>query len=212
MSYIVTAPDLKDVTYNVLLAGFTVVSPTDLVAQPATPTTASRAALNLGKNDPLDWADFPFIGINLLSDSETFTHIGDSLADELVGIEGDVYAGCSALFQQHVEVKLWCRNGDERDRLGGLLKVVLFAGRGTDVNPGLFLTTDGIVLPKITGGVDEGISITGEQYPAHTVYTRTYFVTAVTELTLQENASSALNAVSVSGNYYPAVLDLPLAP
>lgn len=212
MSYIVTAPDLKEVTCDVLQAGFTVLSPDDLVAQPATATTAARAALNIGKNDPMDWADFPFIGVNLLSDSESFSHIGDSIADELVGIEGDVYAGCSALFQQHVEIKLWCRNGDERDRLGKLLKLVLMAGRGTDVNPGLYLTTDGIVLPKITGGIDEGISITGEQYPAHTVYTRTYFVTAVTEVTLQENASSALNAVSVSGNYYPAVIDLPLSP
>lgn len=200
MSYIITAPDLKDITFNVLTAGFKVLSPAD----------ADR--VTIGKNDPMDWADFPFIGINLLSDSEFISHIGDSIADELVGLEDQVYAGCSTEFQQHVEVKLWCVNGDERDRLGAIVKQALFAGRGTDVNPGLYLTTDGVLLPKISGGMDEGISITGEQYPTHTVYSRTYFVTAVTELTLQENASEALSFVSVSGNYFPATVNVPFAP
>lgn len=187
----IICPDLKDVVFDVVTAGFARLSPAD------------AAKLKIGKNDPMDWADFPFVGINLMSDSEQFSHIGDSLADELVGLEDQVYSGCSALFSQHVEVKLWCRNGDERDRLGKLLKQALMLGRGTDVNPGLFLTTDGLALPKLTGGVDEGISVTGEQYPAHTVYTRTYFVNAVTELTIQESASDALSAVSVNGDYFP---------
>lgn len=208
MSYEIVAPDLKAVTYEVIRAGFAIVSPTDLTRR----TLPDRPPLKIGTNDPMDWADFPFIGINLLSDSEAFAHIGDTLADELMGIEDQVYAGCSTLFQQHVECKLWCRNGDERDRLGSLLKIALFTGRGTDFSPGLYNTTEGVTLAKITGGVDEGISITGEQFPAHTVYTRTYFVTAITELTIQQNASDALKLVSVSGNYYPGAIELPYAP
>lgn len=202
MALTITAPELKSITLAVVAAGFARLSPADLLPKEDSTGRVVRGPLTFGINDPMDWADFPFIGINLLSDSEFVSHIGDSLADELVGLEGEVYAGASTLFQQHVEVKLWSRNGDERDRLGPLLKQALFLGRGTDVNPGLYLTTDGLSLPKITGGVDEGISITGEQYPAHTVYTRTYFVTAVTELTVQETAGDALSMVSVNGDYF----------
>src|SRR5439155_139613 len=121
-------------------------------------------------NDPQDWADMTggYVGINQLADTEQYSHLGDALADEFDPDSGDIFAGASTLFFQNVEVKLWCRNGDERDRLALLLKQALFTGRGTDSNPGLFLTTDGVSLPKITGGVDEGISVTSEQYPAHT--------------------------------------------
>jgi hypothetical protein len=197
MAYEVLAPDLKQVVFDILTGGMLGISPDD------------AAKLKIGVNDPLDWADFPFCGINLLADTEQFAHIGDSLADEFLEDEGQIYAGISALFQQHVEIKLWSINGDERDRLGTLLKVALMTGRGTDVNPGLFLTTPGLANAKITGGMDEGISVTGSEYPAHTVYTRTYYVTALTEVTLQEKVGEPVSDVLLTADFFAADIDLP---
>lgn len=185
MAYVVHCPDLKQIVLDVLTPGFAALAPAD------------AAHLTLFVNDPMDFADFPCVGINLLSDTEYVQSIGDVLGD-VTDDEGTLHAGASTLCQQNVEVKLWSSNGDERDRLGRLLKLALFTGRGTEINPGLFLTIDGLWLPRITGGIDEGISVTAEQYPAHTVYTRTYYVTAVTELTLQE-AAPVLEDVVVQG-------------
>ncbi len=189
MAYVVHCPDLKQIAFDVVTAGFLALSPAD------------AANLTVAVNDPMDFACFPFVGLNLLSDTESSGAIGDVLGDVDLGDEGGLYAGASTWFQQNVEVKLWCRNGDERDRLGLLLKQALFTGRGTDVNPGLFLTIDGLTLPRISGGVDEGISVTAEQYPAHTVYTRTYYLTATTELTLQEPVER-LAGVTVRGDTF----------
>jgi hypothetical protein len=197
MAYIISHPDLKEITFNVVKDGFAARSLLDEDNRPIVVTVATA--------DPIDTGVLPFVGINLMGDTETASHIGDSMADETVEVEGQVYAGASAIFSQQVEAKVWSTNAVERDTLGKMLKEILFSARGTSFNPGPFLTTEGLSLVKITGGHDEGISDTSEQYAPHPLYMRTYILSANTTLNIQEPTGAPITEViplgeAVNGN------------
>lgn len=179
---IIVNPDLKSVVYDLLVAGFAEFEEKDVT---------------VGINSPDNPGLLPFIAINLLSDAETMANIGDCIADELV--DNQVYAGIGNEWTQQVEVKLWSLNAAERDRLGLLMKAILKSGAGTSANPGLYLTTPGLQLPKIGGGYDEGVVVTSEQYPSQTIYMRTYVLTANTTLTIQEPTGSPVGMIRVIG-------------
>lgn len=189
--YTIVHPDLKDLTFTIVTDGFA-------EREEAKKLTVSNA-------DPEDWGELPMVAINLVSDTQTNSHIGSSLDDELIEEEDQVYAGMGAIFSQVVEVTLWTTNKEQRDRLGKALKEVLFVfGLGTSINPGLFVTTPGVAEVRITGGQDQGIVDTSQQYAPHALFLRTYYVNAITELTAQEPAGqpideSVVSAVAVLG-------------
>jgi hypothetical protein len=68
-----------------------------------------------------------------------------------------------------------------------MLKEELFRGRGTSNAPGLFISTDGMDLPRISGGHDEDVVDTSGQYAPYPLYCRTYTLSALTELTIQSD-------------------------
>jgi hypothetical protein len=194
--YEIHHPDLKEITFDLVREQFAARELLDADGNPLVVTVATA--------DPADAALFPFVGINLLSDAESATHVGDSIADEFVEDEGEVYAGASSIFSQQVECKLWTTNAEERDFLGRILKETLLIGRGTSANPGPFVVTPGVTNVRITGGHDEGISQTAEAYSPHPLYMRTYMLSATTELTIQEPAGPALGELIVDGEGYDA--------
>src|SRR5579864_3511411 len=164
--------------------------------------------ITLSVADPETWAELPMVAINLTSDTESNAHIGSSLDDETVVEEGQVYAGASAIFSQVVEVTLWTKNKLERDRLGKKLKQALFLyGQGTSANPGPFVTTPGVAEARITGGADQGINETSGQYAPHPLYLRTYYVSALTELSGQEPAGEPVEEVFAFGEAYAVDLN-----
>lgn len=171
-----TNPSLKAVTLQVLQSGF------------AGRTIAPTTNLEIIPSSPDDWAILPCISVSQLSDTETSSHIGDSLADQFINGDFTVTVGQSTLFTQTVEIKLWAKKKDERDRLGHMLKEELFRGRGTSDAPGLFITTDGMDLPKISGGHDEDIVDTSREFAPYPIHTRTYVLSALTELTIQHDS------------------------
>ena len=173
VSLVITHPSLKEVTLQVLQAGFPQrdISPTK--------------NLEIIRASPTDWADLPTISIHQNSSGEMTQHIGDSLADDFDSDQNLTVVGQSTLLTQVVEVRLWCQKPDERDRLGNMLLEELFRGRGTSNAPGPFISTDGMDLPKISGGQDEEVADTSGQYAPYPLYTRTFILSALTELTIQ---------------------------
>lgn len=180
---IITNPDLKTVTHQVLEAGF---------------AEFEEVKVTVGINSPESPQVLPFVSVHLLGDAESDSHIGDALADQL--LDDQVYAGIGAEFTQQVQVKLWSNKATERDRLGPLLKAILLAGRGTDAKPGLYLTTDGLEVPKIGGGYDEDIEVTAEQYSPQMLHMRTYILTAKATLTVQEPVGAPVETILVRGD------------
>lgn len=196
MAVTITNPSLKAVALQVLQSGFS--------GRDITPTTS----LEIIPSSPDDWAILPCISVFQLSDGETTSHIGDSLADQFIDGDSTVTVGQSALFTQTVEIKLWCKKKDERDRLGHMLKEELFRGRGTSDAPGPFISTDGLDLPKISGGHDEDIVDTSREYAPYPLYTRTYLLSAITELTIQhDSAAFPLDDIEVREFSYETTLE-----
>jgi hypothetical protein len=189
----ITHPSLKDILVTALQTGFAqrdMTLPNGMIGKTPTVDTA----------DPADFATLPSIIVTQLADGETFSHIGDSLADQYLPFEeGDTVpeAGISALFTQVVEVKLVTTNKDQRDRLGKMLKEELFRARGTSANPGILTTTPGLDTPKITGGHDENLSDTSQEFAPHPLFFRTYTLSALTELTIQEPAAGAIGEIDI---------------
>jgi hypothetical protein len=195
MALTITSPSLKQVTIAVLTAG---LAERDLLPTPR---------LGVIPNSPDDWAELPVVTVQQLSDGESFSHIGDSLADQYIGDDTEVTAGQSALFTQVVEVRVWSKKSAERDRLGDIVKQELFRGRGTSDAPGLFISTDGLDLPKITGGHDEDINDTSKEFAPYPLYCRTYVMSALSELTIQHTAGEAISQIDVFGDGYEQTLE-----
>jgi hypothetical protein len=90
----------------------------------------------------------PFVGINLMADTETASHIGDSMDDETVEVEGQVYAG---IFRDLLAAGRVRRSGARtpssgipwEDAQGDPL-----LGARHLVQPGPVLTTKGLSLVK----------------------------------------------------------------
>jgi hypothetical protein len=201
MALSITNPSLKAVTVQVLRDGF--------AGRDITPTTA----LQILPNNPEDWAELPCVTVQQLSDAESNPHIGDSLADQSLEDDTEVTAGQSTLFTQTVEIRLWSKKAQERDRLGLMLKEELFRGRGTSDAPGPFIATDGLDLPKISGGHDEEISDLSREYAPYPIFCRTYILSALTELTIQHGAGPALDDFQVREDSYEVdlAIDFPTA-
>lgn len=198
MALTITHPSLKQITVDVLRAAFAEfdIAPTsNLLIIPASPD---------------GWANLPCIMVQQMGDGETASHIGDSIADQFIDGDIEVTLGNSYLATQIVEVRLFSKFKDERDRIGHLLPAAFLRGRGTSVNPGLFITTPGLDLPKVSGGADEEIADTSKEFSPHSIYMRSFNLSALAEVTIQENAGPPLDDVLVRGEFYDADTEVDL--
>lgn len=111
-----------------------------------------KAEIRVLKSDPHDPADIPCVGVNLANADED----GNTLSDES-GAEFDptLFNGAGgykhfrgAFFRETLEIRLWHKNADERDKIRVLLMAQLFGLKKE-------LTSLGLRTIKISGGRDE---------------------------------------------------------
>ena len=111
------------------------------------------------KADPRENVEIPCIGINRAGDDERNQVLGDSFGtykDEETGIWSQ-FKG--TYFNETMEIRIWHKNPDDRDKLYILTKAVLFNLRDT-------LGEQGLRNIALSGGRDEQEN----NYPPHPLY------------------------------------------
>ncbi len=116
--------------------------------------TGQLPATNFGavyvfKNDPLDEAKFPAVGINMVSLDEQSTGLGLVTQTPTYDATAQTYTEYQGMYlQETVEVRVFAQNADLRDKLRIFALATLFTLRNT-------LVQNGIDQIKISGGRDE---------------------------------------------------------
>lgn len=100
------------------------------------------------KADPQQQAEIPCIGINRVEDGESNQSISDHVGDHYDKESQKYYKTVGTYFQESVEVRIWHKNADERDKLYRHVKAILLANRLPLVDKGLLNIT-------LRGGRDE---------------------------------------------------------
>ncbi len=109
---------------------------------------AAQIKIAVLKSDPQTEGELPCIGINRVSDSEMNHIIGDFAGETFDSDQLEYSQLYGPTFQESMEIRIWHRNADERERIYRLLKalIIQFRIRAVEI---------GIRSFSIEGGKDE---------------------------------------------------------
>jgi len=111
------------------------------------------------KADPRETVEIPCIGINRAGDDERNQVLGDSFGTFKDEDTGEWHRFKGTYFNETMEIRIWHKNPDDRDKLYILVKAVLFNLRDS-------LGEDGLRNIALSGGRDEQEN----NYPPHPLY------------------------------------------